>query len=126
MEDNLSVLQGENSENIYVVSGKKASSYEYFVAKALNRINLEYDFQVSLFGGTQMRGGKVLDFLVDTKPLPTPLFVNGDHWHRDTQTELLYLVAIRGIKGWAEPEIFWKKDCDNEEVAYTRVLEVFR
>jgi hypothetical protein len=118
--------QGENGTNQYVVAGKNASSYEYNVAKALDRIPIEYDFQVDLFGGKQVRGGKVLDFLVDTKPLPTPLFVNGEYWHRDNQTELLYLVAIRGIKGWAEPVIFWKKDCDTEEIAWSRVLEAFR
>lgn len=126
VESNVYAIQAENGTKQYVVDGKSASSYEYNVAKALNKLPIEYEFQVSLYGGKQMRGGKVLDFLVATKPMPTPLFVNGNYWHRDTSTELLYLVAIRGIKEWAEPVIFWKKDCDNEDVAWGRILEIFR
>lgn len=126
LASNVFVFQGQDGTDKYMVAGKSASSYEYNVAKALDRVPVEYEFQVPLFGGKQMRGGKVLDFLVGTKPLPTPLFVNGDYWHREPQTELLYLVAIRGIKGWAEPVIFWKKDCDKEDVAWSRVLETFK
>ena len=65
----------------YTVQGKSASLNEYNVALGLEALGYEYTFQVNLFGGRMELGGVVLDFLVDTVPLPTPLWVHGEYWH---------------------------------------------
>lgn len=69
------------TERAYEVQGKKATMNEYNVSLALDALGYEYYFQVNLFGGRMELGGIVLDFLVLTNPLPTPLWVHGDYWH---------------------------------------------
>lgn len=41
---------------------------------------LYFEYQVNIFGGRNVRGGIILDFVV-YNPLATVLFVNGDYWH---------------------------------------------
>ncbi len=71
----------------YRVQGKSATSYEWNTAKALDNFGFTYQFQVSFAGGRRFSGGQVVDFLVNTTPMQTPLFVNGDYWHRDPTKE---------------------------------------
>ena len=59
----------------------KASTNEYNVALALQTLKLSFRFQVSIAGGRGRAFGLVLDFMVDTVPRPTPLWVHGDYWH---------------------------------------------
>jgi hypothetical protein len=72
-------------EQVGAIQGKKVGSlYEWRLAKALDAAGLSYQYQVSVYGGRSVRGGQVLDFLVDTVPLPTPVFADGEHWHQGT------------------------------------------
>lgn len=64
---------------------KKATRYEYNTAEALKELHLGFYFQVSFFGGRQLKGGIVVDFIVKTIPLPTPLWVHGSYWHSGRQ-----------------------------------------
>ena len=64
----------------YLVRGKSATSNEYFVAAALDKLGIPFLFQVSYWGGRSLRGGQVLDFLV-WNPLETPVQVFGEYWH---------------------------------------------
>lgn len=64
----------------YLVHGKSATSNEYFVAAALDKLGIPFLFQVSYWGGRSLRGGQVLDFLV-WNPLETPVQVFGEYWH---------------------------------------------
>lgn len=64
----------------FVVADKKATSNEYYVAEALTELGFQYEFQMSFAGG-KVAFGMVLDFLVYTVPLPTPVWVHGEHWH---------------------------------------------
>lgn len=64
-----------------ILGQKPGSSYEWRLAQALTANGLTFQYQVSAFGGRSFRGGQVIDFLVDTKPLPTPVFADGEHWH---------------------------------------------
>ncbi len=59
----------------------KASTNEYNVALALETLKLTFKFQVSIAGGKGRAFGLVLDFLVDTVPRATPLWVHGEFWH---------------------------------------------
>jgi len=65
----------------YEVQGKNATLNEYNVALGLDNLGFEYVFQVNLFGGRMELGGVVVDFVVMTVPLPTPLWVHGEFWH---------------------------------------------
>lgn len=60
------------------------SKEEYWVALALYKLKLEFEFQYQLFGGRKYKGGQVIDFWVFTHPLPTPIFVQGWYFHYAT------------------------------------------
>lgn len=99
----------------YTVQNQRASSYEYNVAVALDRLGYGYLFQYELLGGRRLRGGHIIDFIVFTVPLSTALFVNGDYWHRDVSLELqeksFVEAQMRGVI--ARVVVMWGKDCNN-------------
>src|SRR3990172_6333254 len=64
------------------VQNQDASSYELRVARALDKLGLRYIFQYRLFPELRGIGYSILDFLVSTVPLSTPLEANGDYWHQ--------------------------------------------
>lgn len=80
------------------------SKEEYWVALALWRLHLDFQFQYQLFGGRKYKGGQVIDFWVYTNPLPTPIFVQGWYFHyataqkaSESRLNLMYLEArLRG------------------------------
>ena len=63
-----------------IVQGKKASSYEVFVAWALDVLGLNYTFQYAIGGGRSRRGGQMLDFVV-WSAITWVLDVRGGVWH---------------------------------------------
>jgi hypothetical protein len=64
------------------IQGYEASEYEYRVAKALDLYKIPYRFQVDVLGGRRVRGGYVIDFIVEN-PIQTAVEVLGEYWHRD-------------------------------------------
>lgn len=54
---------------------------ELVVSIALDRMQMEYDYQVYTPGIVGVQGTYSIDFLVFTLPMPTPLEVKGKHWH---------------------------------------------
>lgn len=110
----------------YIVAGKKASSYEWNVAKALDSLGLEYAFQVDVLGGRSLPGGFVLDYVVYTAPLHTPVYVNGDYWHRDPQRDYMQQLTLSQYAGTLNPSVtFWGADCDTQEAALQSVKGAF-
>lgn len=97
----------------YQVQGGNASSYEYNIAEGLYKIDLPFIFQYELLGGRRFRGGMIIDFLILTRPLTTPLFVNGDYWHRNSEKEYQQkLIVEQELRGQANPVLIaWGKDC---------------
>jgi hypothetical protein len=63
-----------NEENVYL---------------ALIKLKVQFRYQVPLGGGTLVRGGQVIDFVLDEiPPRPVALFVQGVYWHNQrTETE---------------------------------------
>ena len=112
----------------YQVRGKNASSYEYWVSLALEEIRLEYLFQVSYWGGRRMIGGIILDFLVFTKPLPTPLWVNGEYWHKGKQASREYYqqVALAQFGNMAPAIVLFGEECSTYEAALQSIRKEFR
>ena len=114
----------------FLVRGKKASSYEYNVAVALDKYQFSYLFQVDHWGGRRLRGGIVLDFLVFTTPMPTPLWVNGDYFHKGgTQSTIDYLqqvlLDIENRGRWRPAIVLWGKDTETIEAADASIRKVF-
>lgn len=113
----------------YQVQGMRATSYEYNVAFALERIGLGYIFQYRFYGGRSVRGGIVVDFLVITRPLSTPVWVNGGYWHRgrraaeDEYQQTLIFFMARGELN--RPVTLWDDDCRTKEAALSAVRREF-
>lgn len=69
------------AEEMQLIQGKIPRSLpEWRVAVALWGLGVRFEYQVPIFGGTSVRGGLILDFLL-LEPFPTPLLVHGEYWH---------------------------------------------
>jgi len=113
----------------FTVQGKVATSYEFNVAWALDKLELPYMFQFAFFGGRAVRGGIVVDFLVLTNPLSTPVWVNGGFWHQGKrasedsyQQAVLYFVARGELN---RPVTLWDPDCRTKEAALSAIRREF-
>jgi hypothetical protein len=111
----------------YTVRGKSASSYEYNFALALDKYNMDYLFQVDYWGGRSMRGGLVLDFLVFTQPLYTPVWINGEYWHsgNQRQEDFLQQALLEMFEQLAQVKIYWGQDVETFEQAQATVRRDF-
>jgi len=112
----------------YTIAGSDASDIEWRVALALEKLHLHYIYQYALMGGRTTRGGIVLDFLVLTQPLSTPLDVRGEYWHQPKhriEDDLgLALAMSRGR--FAEPVIIYGGQLQTVEQAYAVVKRELR
>ena len=57
------------------------SENEYNVAVALSYFKLPFQYQVPFAGGTLVRGGQVIDFVVDKPPMQIPVFVGSEGYY---------------------------------------------
>ena len=103
----------------------KASKNELYVSQALETLDLEYQFQVSIAGGRAMSFGIVLDFMVFTVPMPTPLWVHGEYFHmgarrqKDLRQQATVLEYHDGNLN--EAVEIWGDQSDNKERALASV-----
>jgi len=68
--------------DVFPIQGKMPDSREEWrVAMALDHLEYKYIFHYVIQGGTRVRGGQIIDFMVFTKPLRTPVQVQGKYWH---------------------------------------------
>lgn len=109
------------------VQGQTAGSVnEYNVAQALNRLKLDYLYQYPIFGG-RVRGGQVIDFLVQKPPKPIPVFIQGAYWHsgaRGTEDVLKFEEINQRMGGqWERVVTIEEQECETVEQAYNAVLE---
>jgi hypothetical protein len=109
------------------VQDKDASMYAFYMAVALDYYQLGFVFQYAIEGGWMRSGGQVIDFMVATKPLITPLEVNEEYWHKDEAHEALMASKIREAlgPGYADPKAVWGEECDTQEKAMTAVWRLF-
>jgi hypothetical protein len=111
------------------VQGKSASDIELRVAISLDKFNWKYIFQYPVMGGRQLKGGTVIDFLVSTAPLQTPLYVMGEYFHgtlqaeRDRLTMLLLSANFHGI--YNQPVVLLGADLQTQEASDESVLRLF-
>lgn len=73
----------EQKEAVGLIQGiKPASMNEWWVYRALMRLGYDVTYQYPLYGGRDVRGGQVLDFVVWTRPKPIAIFVGtAGYWH---------------------------------------------
>lgn len=99
------------------------SSLEERIYRALLRSGWDEEqiaAQVPIAGGRSIRGGQVLDFVLYT-PIPIPIEVNGDYWHRDSGEEFTDLVTIINIYG-REPVVIWGDEAKTDDEALAVVV----
>lgn len=112
----------------FKVRGKNATSYEFYVSAALDAVGLDYLFQASYFGGRRVRGGVVVDFIVFTRPLPTPVWVNGEYWHKGKQASIDYyqgIILSQFGPGFFPPVVFFGEQASTPEAAMQSVRKAF-
>jgi hypothetical protein len=113
-----------------IIQGKVCTSTgELNVATSLEKYGWEFFYQLPLFGGRQQSGGFVVDFLVYTIPLETPLSVKGEYWHRGEQSDrdaLLVALLETRFHGRYRPmlEVMWA-DVDTPEESDHTILKLF-
>jgi len=65
-----------------VIQGRQAQSKpEVFLAQAFDELGIQYIFHYSLRGGTDVRGGQVVDFVVFNGAETIPWQVFGERYH---------------------------------------------
>ena len=112
------------SEELTVKGVVVDSVNEANVAKALDRLNIDYAYQY-YFGELGTRGSQIIDFLLYTVPKPTPLFVHGEYWHTGSFAieETIKMEQIKSImRGtWADPKVIWGDQCETVDDAYVNL-----
>jgi len=106
----------QEEEPVGLIQGKVPDSKEeYWVAQALYKYDIRFDYQWVIDGGTSRRGGLIVDFVV-WNPMMTPLEVNGDYWHRGEMdgSNKLDLIAIQQ-HFHKEPIVMWGEDMETPE-----------
>lgn len=110
------------------VQGKKVGSVqEWRVAYCLMvHLRVPFIYQKPVSGG-RVRGGQVVDFWVETKPLPTPVYVNGDYWHhglKAIEDDLKVQSLIREYRGQINmPVILWEHTLPTMDATLTMLRE---
>lgn len=99
------------------------SKNEYYVALALDKLNIDYIFQYQL-GLSGLRGSQVIDFIV-YNPHPMAVFVQGEYWHNvRTQTEdQLKFAAAEKMFGRGNVVELMGEETDTPEKALKAVRE---
>ena len=106
---------------IYPVQGQMPDSKEeFYFALALEKLELKFIYQYEIFDGRQRAGGQIIDFFVFTPPLPTPVYIQGEYWHRDKDKDQYKIARARMyFKGNAMPPLeIWAKDLQDIDMAY--------
>jgi hypothetical protein len=117
------MVVAEPTEEVGLVQGMTPDSKEeWWVALALDRLGVEYLFQVPVLGGRRLRGGIVVDFLLMLPPSQVPLNVKGAYWHRQEQEERLYDALLEEIYG-VPPVNLNTEDLTSKEATYQVVKE---
>jgi hypothetical protein len=104
-----------------MINGVKAgSAEEWRISLSLTKMKKDFVYQYPILGG-RIAGGQILDFLVYTPPLPTPVMVQGTYWHGGTksaQTEYNMAAVDNFFAGQARPAVaVWDYQLANQDLS---------
>ena len=88
---------------------------EYWISRALQRLNHRFIFQYRILNTRNVKGAYVVDWLVlTTAPMSTPLEFFGEYWHSGqmgSNDRFRLSVIENHFQGRANPvEIIWSRD----------------
>lgn len=88
------------------------STLEWNVSQALDILELTYYYQYAI-GDRGLLGTIILDFLVNTPGLRTPIMVNGRYWHTGEKDSTLDEAKIKMLmhNQVRDPVIVWEENC---------------
>lgn len=113
------------SDEILVVQNSIANIPEYKITIAIETLGYDYWFQKWLWGGSRLRGGVIVDWVVFT-PLPTPLEYDGLHWHEGAASEEDKLQRVRIAQYFRVAEVIvinsLEVDADTPQEEVVRVV----
>jgi len=99
------------------------SKEEFYVAMALYKLGHSFIYQYQVFGGTGIRGGQIVDFLVRTTvPRSTLIQVYGKYWHSGemgSEDKFKLAQLENEFAGQADVLVLWAKDVPTIDDAYT-------
>jgi len=97
--------------------GLAGSSPELLVYDWLTRRRIEFEFQSSLYGGRQVAGGLVTDFIVWVGADPMAWRIQGEHWHtgavveaKDKANAIRMLMTTYGGRKFIACVDLWESD----------------
>jgi hypothetical protein len=103
-----------------LIQGKVPGSIqEVWVAWAFVTLREPFQYQVVLYGGKQVRGGQVLDFLLTRFNIPVPVF--GDRWHSLRTAEDAYNLSVLETLYGVPPVILWGHELTSPEATLATV-----
>jgi hypothetical protein len=119
----------KDEENLpMIIKGQPADSKEEArAALALEYWGIDFIFHYQFNGGTQVRGGQVIDLIAKTVPLWTPIYINGEYWHgstkkyEDTIKQREFTRATRG--SFLPPKIIWDYELTSIEHARATIKD---
>lgn len=106
-------------EPLQPIQGKTPDSKEeYWVALALYKLDIKFNYQVPMFGGNRLAGGMIVDFII-WAPDATALEVFGNYWHESQVSgfDTAKLAVQRQYFG-KKTIIMWADDLIDEETTY--------
>jgi hypothetical protein len=113
-------------ETIGLINGMVPDSKEeYWIALALWRLKLDFFYQFIVLGGRSVRGGLVLDFLVNVPPVWVPVMFNGEWWHRN-ESKQRWDEAILQQEFGVAPVVIWGDEVPDKETTYQVVKAKLR
>lgn len=115
------VLEDASDQPPYFIRGQSAGSKEeYWCSLALERIEEAtgwgWEYQVPVYGGRNVRGGNVVDFLIHTPGRKTILDPKGRYWHTGKHEDQQQMRNVARKKGWNLIEWFTDQTPTKESV----------
>jgi len=101
------------------------SKEEYFVALALQKLEIPFDFHVPVGGLPDVLGGMIVDFVVFI-PFAEPLEIFGEYWHTGSLgSDDRYRLEVIENHYKREVKIIWGNEADTPEKALQAVRKLF-
>lgn len=115
------VLTDPADQPPFFIRGQTAGSKEeYWCSLALDKIQemtgWGWNYQVPVYGGRQIRGGNVVDFIIYTPGPWTILDPKGRYWHTGINEDQNEMREVARKKGWRLIEWFTDETPTKEEV----------